>query len=48
MRAGEDDEVILHAPGGSEALTVLEVQYRPIAVEPFQKPSEASIPPEKS
>jgi transcription elongation factor GreB len=48
MRAGEDDEVILHAPGGTEALTVLELQYRRIAVEPFQRPSELTLPPGKS
>ena len=31
MRAAEDDEVVLHAPGGTETLTVLEVRYeRPV------------------
>jgi transcription elongation factor GreB len=38
MRAAEGDEVVLHAPGGSETLTVLEVRYESIAVEPFREP----------
>src|SRR5471030_2028751 len=35
MRAAEDDEVSLHAPGRTETLTVLEVRYERISVEPF-------------
>jgi transcription elongation factor GreB len=35
MRAAEDDEVILHAPGRSETLTVVEVRYERISVERF-------------
>jgi transcription elongation factor GreB len=44
MRAAEDDEVVLRAPGGTETLTVLEVRYERIAVEPFREPlgAEAS------
>src|ERR1700756_3974345 len=38
MRAAEGDEVVLHAPGGTETLTVLEVRYERISVEPFQVP----------
>ena len=34
--AEEDDEVVLHAPGGTQTLTVLEVRYERIQVEPFQ------------
>jgi transcription elongation factor GreB len=41
MKAAEDDEVVLHAPGGTETLTVLEVRYERIAVEPFQVPLKA-------
>ncbi|ADW68864.1 transcription elongation factor GreB [Granulicella tundricola] len=41
MKAGEDDEVVLHAPGGTETLTVLEVRYERIAVEQFQPPPES-------
>jgi transcription elongation factor GreB len=38
MRAAEGDEVVLHAPGGTETLTVLEVRYERIPVEPFREP----------
>ncbi len=40
MKAAEDDEVVLHAPGGTETLTVLEVRYERIAVEPFRVPPD--------
>ena len=45
MRAAEGDEVVLHAPAGTETLTVLEVRYNHISVEPFREPSgvEGSI-----
>ena len=44
MKSAEGDEVVLHAPGGTEQLTVLEVRYERIPVEPFREPpaSEAS------
>jgi transcription elongation factor GreB len=35
MRSAEGDSVVLEAPGGKERLTVLEVRYERIAVEPF-------------
>ncbi|MFP5226061.1 MAG: transcription elongation factor GreB [Acidobacteriota bacterium] len=38
MRSAPGDGVILHAPGGIEHLTVLEVSYQRIAVEPFREP----------
>jgi transcription elongation factor GreB len=38
MRSSAGDSVVLEAPGGSERLTVLEVRYVRIAVEPFQEP----------
>jgi len=38
MKSEEDDSVVLHAPGGTEHLTVLEVRYERIAVEPFREP----------
>jgi transcription elongation factor GreB len=41
MKSAEGDSVVLHAPGGTEELTVLEVRYERIAVEPFREP-EAS------
>ena len=44
MKSEAGDSVVLHAPGGIEDLTVLEVCYERIAVEPFREPpaSEAS------
>jgi len=44
MKSAEGDEVVLQAPGGTEYLTVLEVSYQRIPVEPFREPpgSEAS------
>jgi transcription elongation factor GreB len=39
MKSAADDTVILHAPGGTENLTVLEVCYERISVEPFREPS---------
>ncbi|GGA71417.1 transcription elongation factor GreB [Edaphobacter acidisoli] len=45
MRAAEGDEVVLHAPGGTETLTVLEVRYEHIAVEPFREPQGLELSP---
>jgi transcription elongation factor GreB len=44
LKSAEADSVVLHAPGGNEQLTVLEVRYQRISVEPFREPpgSEAS------
>ena len=44
MKTAEGDEIVLHAPRGPELLTVLEVRYERIAVEPFREPlgAEAS------
>ena len=44
MKSAADDEVVLQAPGGAEELTVLEVRYERIPVEPFREPpgSESS------
>ena len=44
MKSEAGDSVVLQAPGGTEYLTVLEVRYQHIAVEPFREPpgSEAS------
>jgi transcription elongation factor GreB len=41
MKSAEGDSVILHAPGGTEELTVLEVCYQRIPVEPFREPPGA-------
>ena len=44
MKSAEGDTVVLQAPRGTEYLTVLDVRYERIAVEPFREPpgSEAS------
>jgi transcription elongation factor GreB len=44
MKSAAGDSVVLHAPSGTEDLTVLEVRYERISVEPFHEPpgSEAS------
>jgi len=41
MKAAADDRVVLQAPGGTEYLTVLEVSYESIPVEPFREPPGA-------
>ena len=38
MKSGEGDRVVLHAPGGTEHLEILEVRYERIPVEPFREP----------
>lgn len=40
MKSAAGDTVVLRAPGGTEELTVLEVRYERITVEPFHEPSE--------
>jgi transcription elongation factor GreB len=44
LKSAEGDTVVLHAPGGTEHLEVLEVCYQRISVEPFREPlgSESS------
>src|SRR5690242_5115503 len=44
LKSAAGDSVVLQLPGGTEELTVLEVRYERIAVEPFREPpgSEAS------
>jgi transcription elongation factor GreB len=41
MKSAAGDNVVLHAPGGTEYLTVLEVRYQHISVEPFREPPGA-------
>jgi transcription elongation factor GreB len=38
MKSAAGDSVVLQAPGGTEYLTVLEVRYEHISVEPFREP----------
>jgi transcription elongation factor GreB len=41
MKSAAGDRVVLQAPGGTAYLTVLEVRYERIAVEPFREPPGA-------
>ena len=41
MKSGPGDCVVLHAPGGTERLEILEVHYERIVVEPFTAPAGA-------
>jgi len=41
MKAAAGDRVMLQAPNGTEYLTVLEVGYQRIPVEPFREPPGA-------
>ena len=41
MKSGPGDRVVLHAPGGTEQLQIVEVRYERIAVEPFREPPGA-------
>ena len=45
MKSGPGDCVLLHAPGGTEQLRILEVRYGPIPVEPFIEPPGAEAAP---
>ena len=45
MKAGPGDRVVLHAPGGTEQLTILDVRYQRIPVEPFREPPGAESTP---
>ena len=48
MKSGPGDQVILRAPGGTEELEILEVQYQRIAMEPFSEPPGAESAPKVS
>ena len=41
LKSSAGDSVVLHAPGGTESLEVLEVRYERISVEPFREPPGA-------
>jgi transcription elongation factor GreB len=45
MKCGVGDRVVLHAPGGTEQLQILEVRYERIPVEPFSEPPGAEAAP---
>lgn len=44
MKSTAGDRVVLEAPGGTAYLTVLEVRYERISVEPFREPAGAEAP----
>ena len=41
MKRGAGDRVVLHAPGGTEELEILDVRYQRIPVDPFTEPPGA-------
>jgi transcription elongation factor GreB len=45
MKSAAGDSVVLQAPGGTEHLTVLEVCYKRIPVEPFREPPASEALP---
>jgi transcription elongation factor GreB len=45
MKSGPGDRVVLHAPGGTEQLQILEVRYERIPVETFSEPPGAEAAP---
>jgi transcription elongation factor GreB len=45
MKSRVGDRVVLHAPGGTEHLQILEVRYQRIPVEPFSEPTGAEAAP---
>ena len=45
MKSGPGDRVVLHAPGGTEQLQVLDVRYERIPMEPFTEPPGAEAAP---
>jgi transcription elongation factor GreB len=45
MKSGPGERVVLHAPGGTEHLEILEVRYERIPVEPFSEPPGAEAAP---
>ena len=47
-KAGPGDTVVLHAPGGTEELEILEVRYEHIPMEPFTDPPGAESAPKTS
>src|SRR5689334_4759243 len=45
MKSGPGDRVVVHAPGGREQLTVLDVRYERIPGEPFSAPPAQKLRP---
>jgi len=47
MKSGPGDRVVLHAPGSTEHLQILEVRYERIPSEPFSEPPGAEASPKE-
>src|ERR1019366_143540 len=47
MKSAAGDSIVLQVPGGTEYLTVLEVRYERISVEPFREPAGAEASAKK-
>jgi transcription elongation factor GreB len=47
MKSEPGDTVVLHAPGGTEELEILDVRYERIPVDPFTEPPGAESAPKK-
>ena len=47
MKSGAGDSVVVHAPGGSEELEILEVRYERIPMDPFREPPGAEATPSR-
>ena len=45
MKKAAGERVVLHAPGGNEPLTIVDVRYERIPVEPFREPPGAQSAP---
>ena len=45
MKAAAGDRVMLHAPGGTEQLQILDVRYERISVKPFSEPPGSESAP---
>jgi transcription elongation factor GreB len=45
MKSGPGDGVVVHAPGGTKQLQILDVRYERIPVEPFSEPPGAEAAP---
>jgi transcription elongation factor GreB len=45
LKSGPGDRVLLHAPGGTQQLQVLDVRYERIQVAPFSAPAGAEAAP---
>jgi transcription elongation factor GreB len=48
MKSGPGDRVVLHAPGRTEQLQIVDVRYQRIPIEPFSEPPGAEAPPKNA